>query len=154
MNTNWSRWIFASICKHFDAHKDSLTMFIEHQLRDTRLIKDFIELRMDGPRFLQASKDYWEITVEINVLIQSTLDDKDYHRIERSIGIVVNAFTNIYVLRLGNGVSDDQSLLGCLKLIQNAGKREYLQVYRLGQVDKTNKIVQAVVEGHYRMELT
>ena len=154
MNINWSRWTFASICKHFNDHKQSLVMFIENQLRNTRTLKDFIELRIDGPRFVEMSKDYWEVFVEVNVLIQSTLDDKDYHRIERDIGIVVAAFTGIYVYRLGDGPEDNQSLLGCLHLVQEKSNREYLQVYRLGQIDKTNQIVQAVVEGHYRMELT
>lgn len=82
------------------------------------------------------------------------MDDKDYHRIERSLGIVIVAFSNIYVYRLGDGPGDNQSLLGCLKLVQDERTRERLYVYRMGQIEKTNQVVQAVVEGHYRMELT
>lgn len=154
MNENWSRWIIASIGKHFDEHKKTVPMFIEGQHRNTRELKDFFELRIDGPRFTEVSKDYWHVYVEINTLIQSTMNDSDYHRIERTLGTILVAFSNIYVYRLGDGLSDNQSLLGCLKLIQNEGKREYLQVYRLGQIEKTDQIVQAVVEGHYKMELT
>lgn len=128
-------------------------MFIEGQLRDTRTLKDFIELRVDGPRFTEVSKGYWLVYCEVNMLVQSTMDDRDYHRIERTLGTVIIAFSNIYVYRLGDGAGDDQSLLGCLRLVQDERTRERLQVYRLGQIEKTNQILQAVVEGHYRMEL-
>lgn len=153
MNEHWSRWIFTSISKHFNDRKRDLTMFIEGQWRKTRGLKDFIELRVDGPRITEVSKGYWKIYCEVNMAIQSTMDDKDNHRIEKSIGIVVMAFSDIYVYRLGDGPQDDGSLLGCLKLIQDIPTRERLQVYRLGQVDNVDKLMQAVVEGHYKMEL-
>lgn len=154
LNQNWNRWIFASISKHFDDRRQGLKLFIEGQSRDTSKVKDFIELRVDGPQFTEVSAGYWIIRVEVNILIQSTMDDTNYHRLHSDVGIVAAAMSDIVVFRYGNGPDDDQSVMGCLKVRQDLGDRQHIDVFQLGQIAPDIRLEQATVEGHYEMEYT
>jgi hypothetical protein len=153
-NKSWARWIKASVSKHFDDRKEDVHLFIENQHRDTDEVKEFIELRVDGPRCLEVSKDCWKIRVEINLLIQVVMNDKDYHRIDDIVGIVQAAFTNsIPVYRYGNRTGDDDTFLGCLRILMDPSTRDFLEANRFGQIDIRTKLLQSTVEGHYEMDL-
>jgi len=154
INADWSRWIFASVSYHFDQRKGSLDMFIEGQHRDTRTLKDFFELRVDGPYYTELSKNYWQLYIEVNALVQSTKDDHSYHRIWDNCGTVSAMFTDIPVYKYGNGILDDQSYLGCLNLLQDTRGRERLQTSHFGQIEPKTPILQATIEGHYEMHLS
>lgn len=153
-NKSWARWLKASVSKHFDDRRDSLKLFIENQHRDTDEDAEFIELRMDGPRCLEVSKDCWKIRVEINILIQVVMNDVDFHRIDDVVGIVQAAFTNcIPVYRYGNRPGDDDTFLGSLVLLQSPSNRDFLEANRFGQIDIRTKLLQSAIEGHYQMDL-
>jgi len=155
-NPNWPRWIFASLSKHFaDAMEVAkIPLFIEGQYRDTDELKEFVELRMQGPTYRQISKGCWWLRVEINILIQFTMNDKDYHRPHQMVGIVAAAFKDaIIAYKKGKGPDDDQTVLGCLQLLQDSRSREFLETHQFGQIDKKTNIIQAAVEGHYKMIL-
>ena len=151
---NLPRWLFASVSKHFDDNKQDLALFIEGQYRTTRNIKDFIELRFDGPDLTEISKGYWKVYTEINVLVQSAMDDENFHRIHTTVGKVVAAFTDIEVYKYGTGDDDDDSLLGCLVLLADARSKEKTKVAHFGQIGPDTMLLQASVEGHYLMHLT
>lgn len=153
-NPNWPRWIFASISKHFNDELTAagLTLFIEGQHRDTKAIKDFAELRLDGPNMIEVSRNYWQLKIEVNHIVQSAMDDTNYHRIHQNVGVVAAAYTRtINVYKLGTGAQDDQSFLGCLHLLQE--RRDVLEINHFGQISESLKLVQATVEGHYQMHL-
>ena len=154
INKNWPRWVFASVSKHFDSRRQGLPIFIEGQHRDTRALKDFIEVRMDGPQFTEISRNYWRIYFEVNILIQSTMDDNNYHRIHHNAGIVAAAFTTIGLMAYGTGPDDDQEQWACANLLQDTSKRQHLDIFHFGQIDKQVKLMQATVEGHYETFLT
>jgi len=154
INKNWPRWVFASISKHFDGKRQGLPLFIEGQHRDTRSLKDFIELRMDGPQFTEISRKYWRLYFEINILVQSTIDDNNYHRIHQNVGIVAAAFSDIVLFKYGDGPDDDQELWACAHLMQDTRKRQHLDIFHFGQIDKQCKLLQATVEGHYETFVT
>ena len=150
LNQNWPRWVFASVSKHFDDKRQGLPLHIEGQHRDTRSLKDFIELRMDGPHFTEVSQNYWRIYVEVNILIQSTMDESSYHRIHQNAGIVAAAFTGIGLFKYGNGINDNPAVQwGCLQLLQDTSRREELVIRHCGQVEPATKLLQSTVEGHY-----
>lgn len=153
-NPNWPRWLFASTSKHFNDRRGDVSFYIEGQERNVPAPKDLFEFRMDGPYETELNKNYWRLYIEISILIQSTKDDSDYHRIHRHCGTVASAFTTIPVYKYGDGVDDDQSLLGCLTLIQDVGKRERIQINHFGQIDASTPLLQSSVEGHYEMTLT
>jgi len=152
---NWPRWIFASVSKHFsDALPSGITLFIEGQHRATRTEKDFFELRIDGPTLREISKGCWLFRIEVNILVQSAMDDGNYHRIHQGVGDVAATFTNgIPVYRKGSGPLDDQSFVGCLQLLESGEHRDFLEINHFGQIDVKTKIMQATVEGHYKMLL-
>lgn len=149
---NIPRWMFASVSKHFDALKQSEHLFIEGQDRLTNKQTDWLELRMDGPSHKEVSKGCHQFDIEVNVLVSSTMNETDYHKIFKLVGVAAAAFTNkIDILKLGNGVSDDDTLLECARIrLEN---RELIQISHFGQIDTDKRLVQATVEGHYRMEV-
>ena len=154
LNQNLPRWIIASVSKHFDDRRQGIPMFIEGQIRDTRTEKDFIELRIDGPYYTEVSKGFWNVYIEINVLIQAAQDQADYHRIYRSAGIVAAAFEHaISIFKFGDGVGDDDSLIGCMHLLGDKEKRERIQISHFGQVEPETGIFQSTVEAHYEAQL-
>ena len=150
----WPRWIFASVSRHFADRRGGLTLFIEGQPRDTRDEKDFLELRQDGPYITEVSKGYYRLYIEINVLVQSSMDAEDYHRIHDDVGIAAAAFTNgISVFKFGDRVGDDDSFVGCLILIGDPRGKERIQISHFGQIEPKLSLMQATVEGHYEMKL-
>ena len=154
-NKNWNRWIFASISRHFtDELTGTAPLFIEGQFRDLATTTDFFELRIDGPKFQEASKDCYIFDVDVNILIQSAQNDTNYHTIHQNVGIVASAFKDIKVLRKGTiDVEDDDTFLGCLQLRQNRRTRDLVDITHFGQVDKNKNLMQSTVEGHYKLIL-
>ena len=149
---SWARWSKASVSDHFATKLSPL--FIEGQHRDTDEDTNFFELRMDGPRLLEVSKDYWKLRIEINVLCQSVMNETDYHVIDDMVGLAQSAFVNaIHVYRYGNRVGDDNSFVGCYILQQDRRKIDYTETHVLGQIDIRTKLLQSMVEAHYVMDL-
>ena len=149
---HWPRWSFASFSRHFNdaLAAEGITLFIEGQHRNTRELKDFAEFRFYGPRMLNVSKGCWRLRVEINILLQSVMNDTNFHEIHRMVGVVAEAFTtNIMGYKRGNGPDDDQQVFACFDLIQNPSTRNYLEIHHFGQIDKDTNLVQAAVEAHY-----
>jgi len=167
MNKHWPRWIFSSICDHFSTQSDielyqdhsrgdaKYPLLIEGQNFDTNRVKHFLELRVDGPVIAEISKDWFHIGLEINILVQSTMTDTDFHNIHEMVGVVAASFTAINLYKYGNGDDDDDSYFGCLKLLQmpKATRGDNLQIRHFGQIDPRLKIQQASVEGHYKAHL-
>lgn len=152
-NPDWPRWIFASICKHFDDCKGNYDVFIEGQYRNSDIKKDFFELRIDGPYITEVNKNYYNLYLEVNVLVQSQMDDTNYHRIHTDVGYAASLFRNISLYKYGNGVNDTQELFGCLELLQDTQTRKRVQINHFGQIDPKVRLTQATVEGHYEVFL-
>lgn len=145
MKRELPKWCFASIAKHFDDNKQNVVLFIEGQHRETNRSTDYAELRMLGPNVSEPSKEYYVIDVVINVLVASTIDDKDAYRYLKTSGIILEAFTpSIQVLKLG----DDDSLLGCLQL------KNTVTITHYGLDTTTRGIRFSEIEGKYQMVLT
>jgi hypothetical protein len=153
MNKNWPRWIFASISKHFNDRRDGLPLFIEGQKRNTHELASFLELRVDGPHLTEVSKGDWLIEVEINILVQTAMNETNYHVHHTNCGIAQAAFTTIEVYRYGTGPDDDQSFFCCMQLLQDRRGRDRIELNQLGQIDKDVPLMHATVEGHYKMRL-
>lgn len=148
------RWIIASVSRHFEDRRQGIPMFIEGQIRQTRELEDFIEIRIDGPNYTELSKSFWRVYIEINVLIQSVQDKKDRFRIYKSTGVVASAFENVIsIFKFGDEAGDDDSLVGCLKLQGDRSARERVQISHFGQIEPQTGIFQSTVEAHYVAEL-
>ena len=151
-NKNWTRWIFASLTKHFDSKRDGVKLFIEGDDNDTATHSDYFEFRMNGPYLWEKSKDWWEFQVTLNLLVVHKRNDRSTHLFHSNVGIVVAAFEKaIGVFRFGEGQDDDGELLGCMQLVTD--KENPIQVDHLGQVSPDVKEMQAMVQGTYCMYL-
>jgi hypothetical protein len=152
-NPSWTRWTHASVGDHFDSLKGAYPLFIEGQHRDTDEDKNFFELRVDGPRLTETSKDCWKLRIEVNILIQTVMNETDYHLHQDMIGQMQAAFTSIPCFRYGNRPGDDDAQIGCYILQQNKANQDFIEANQFGQIDIRTKLLQATVEGHYVMDL-
>ena len=149
-NSNWPKWLKASIYSHFDDRKGSYHLSLEGQLpKDTTEKSSWAELRVDGPYVSELSKDYWRLYVEINVLISAQQSPDNLYAYDTMLGHFLSIFeSSINVYKYGG---DDESLVGCLNMLVET--RQFLQVSQFGQIEPDNHLQQSVVEAHYQMNL-
>lgn len=153
INVNWARWIHASINKQFnDNCHSTVKLYIEGTERNTRAIKNFLELRIDGPKIDEISRNYYRLYVEINILAQALLD-VDIYQLQRLVGLAQSLFVDIPVYKYGTGTEDTEALLGCLQRITSVRGSEFIDATNFGQIAPDNKINQATIETHYEMFL-
>jgi hypothetical protein len=145
MNSNWIRWIQASICEHANTNRGGVKLFIEGEKRITDTTADRFELRTNGPMFNEISNGIWRTQITLNLLISCNINKTDLYTLDRKIGIAMNIFTTILVYKYGvlSG-TDDQSLLTCLHIVDGP------TVTRYGQINPSIEVVQATVQGHYK----
>jgi len=151
--TNLPRWCYASASKKIITNAGSAITFTEGLDKDTNP-PTAAEFRMDGPRFKEISKGYWEVWIAINVFISVTMKDDDFHDKYRLFGTIAQALnTTIPVFKFGDGIDDDREVqVGCFNLIQDSFN--HIQVNYFGQIEKVIRVEQGTVEAHYRMYLT
>lgn len=147
-NQHWPRWIQASVTKHFvDALSSELNVFTEGSERDTQTDKEYIEVRLDGPNVKPQPNGQYELEVTPNIMI-TTASVKDTYKHRRVMGKVLAAFENsIEIKKYGNGIDDDDSLLGCLQL------KGQVRGNYFGQIDTVLRLEQATVDAEFTITL-
>ena len=145
MNTNWPRWISASLNYHMDSGKSGVKLFIEGEKRITGTTADRFELRTNGPFFNEVSAGVWRVELTVNLLVSCTMNKTDLYNLQRKIGISLGMMTSIPLYKYGTltGI-DDQTLFACMQLIEGPTVTQY------GQVDPSVEVVQATVQGRYK----
>lgn len=153
-NPNWDRWIFATMTKDFNAQfAADFGIFIEGTHRGLPDNTELLEFRMNGPQRRQPSHRYFVLEVEINILVRSFMDDDSFHKIRDSAGKVTNWLANNHcIFRYGDGVADDDTLLGELHL-QNRDKSDLIQTNHFGQIDPKYRLEEATVEASFEIHL-
>lgn len=161
-NPNWPRWVFASIAKHLKAAATTATYPVMVEGLDDRS-EQFLtqklrtEIRINGP-FFQQRPGEWFMWVDANVLITANMDGPHPYELTRAAGVFLEAITTpIQVWNYGNlagdFVQDDPStqvFLGCLQV---RGGKESVGVFHFGQIDKTDRVRQALVDASLEMTL-
>jgi len=152
IHAEWVRWCYTSINKYFDDRKESYDLYIEGDRRTLQEETEFAELRIDGPVIHIPQKDCYILEVQINILCATHVDPRQHYRTQEMVGVFARAFrNNIPVYKYGDGPLDDDSLIGCFKMMQGSG--ESLDINYFGVIASNTKIVQTSIEGHYRLEL-
>ncbi len=153
INPYWIRWTVASIATHFTAARGNYPLYLEGDERDTDQLKNFGELRIDGPFIKTLPMGLFYLDIEVNVLIQSHMDPTNLYVGLTAAGVFAAAFANVIkAYKFGNGVADDDTLLGCYRL-RNARNDNTVDISQFGIVSKDTRLTQITIEGHYRMEL-
>jgi hypothetical protein len=159
LDPNMVRWIVASCRVFFAARRGSYSLFFENigpkDLKDIhgQSIPLYGQFRIDGPYIHTPTKNEIWYDVEINILCQSVIDNRDSDLIEQMIGTFAAAYEYaIPVMKYGDNEGDDSTVqIGCL--IQLLEKGEQIRVNRFGQANPDTKLAQASIDGSYRMRL-
>ncbi len=162
-DANWPRYIFASVATYLKtiAADNSLPAIVEGL--DERTDKymestDRAEIRVNGPYSQELSKDYFRLWVDVNVLLTSRMDaKKNGYEIQRFSGIFLSAMDRPipvwnYGKQPGDFVEadpDTQIHLGCLS--PRPATSESIKVLHFGQVEKTDRVKQSIVDARYVM---
>lgn len=159
MNENWIRWIKASFATHFQTTLEPrLKVYFEGndhvnaQGEYVTTLPKWVEFRLDGPYWKELSHNYYQLKVEINILlsVRPANLQKDFYESERCQGIINAAFVrNLSMIRLGDGTDDDNQTFGCMSLITEG--REPVVTSNFGLLAPDVELIQSTVEGHYYM---
>lgn len=145
---DWPRWIRRAVNKHWETTlgTEQIALFIEGTNRKTSGLKEFVELRMDGPSVKYYAKDQFKIQYEVNSLIQCVID-KDLYATDRISGILLETcyLTSIPIL------DDSDVQVGCLQLEHT--KLATLEGHDYGQIEPREKLKQASIEAVYSWEV-
>lgn len=119
IDPNWTRWINASINKHFDqVATDGGTKILvpgEDPI-EIRTRTAWAELSNNGPEFEPQSPEQYLVTTNIEVLC-AVKGKVNIYAIQRMVGIFQAKMHPIFVFRFGENPEDDNNdLLGCLDL--------------------------------------
>jgi len=157
INPRWTKWIIASITKHFHNTLQVDAGIQTHDPGTYYTTKDredqHCEVRVDGPRFKELSKAYFNAYVEVNIFISVDMDRQDMLKMPIMMGTVQNAMTQtITVYKLGNDAEDDGSKVCCLVMLDNSNRTEAVETNNFGQIDPNVPLHQAACEAHYELE--
>lgn len=155
-NKNWPRWIFASIADHFKAAADEneIPLLIEGiEDRTSEKIRKIshAELRVNGPVVRELSKNYFYLTVNVNVILQSMMTEENGYDIIQDCGVFLEAMGPFDVFKHGNGPEDDGTFLGCLDLRTDVNEAVF--VAHFGQLNQETRIRESMVGGKYQIFL-
>jgi hypothetical protein len=155
-NKNWPRWLFASIANHFKAVADAeqiplLIEGIEDRTSEKIRKMDHAELRINGPVTKEISKDFYQLNLSVNIILQSVMGENNAYTIIQNAGIFFAAMGPIEVYKYGNGPDDDGSFLGCLTLRDDLAEPRF--VAHFGQLKEDVRLRESMVGGQYKIHL-
>ena len=152
INQNWHRWIFASVAKYFDDNKGQFPLYIEGQDPLPEELNERAELRINGPFFNETSKNIFQLSIDINLLLNVSFNDEDSHRQFRIAGYFQQKFAKaIKVYKYGDTDDDDGSYLGCLIMKNYRG--DDVTVTNFGQVLPDIRVTQLAIDSVYCIDL-
>jgi len=160
-NPSWARWLFASLATYLKqvAQDNNILVLVEGlDERSTEFMQatDRAEVRITGPFIRELSHNYWELKVDVNVLLTSRIDGpdtKNRYTFTRFAGIFQAAMdAAIAIHRYGNQQGDDETLVGCLSPL--SGRHDAVRVFHFGQINTTDGLRQSMIDAKYVMELS
>lgn len=113
-----------------------------------KLHYDHAELRITGPYSNELSRDYWRILVDVNILLTELMDKINAYDLQTWCGAYGNAMDGpINVYKYGSESGDDGSWVFCLTPVH--GKIDPNRVLHFGQLGRTERIRQSMIDGHF-----
>lgn len=152
------RWIRSSFYTWFnDQLKDKIPVYIElteHVDKNGKIttkLPTWVEMRMDGPE-VQELHGRDKYVIRMNFLIETQLTGTNVYTHDTSVGrVFATIVPQIAVFKLGNGLMDDQSAVGCFVL--DTEEADPIRIHHFGQLDIDVKLTQSTIEAHYCMYL-
>jgi hypothetical protein len=150
MNTTTDKWIMASITKHFAdiASAKGIKFVTEDEDYDPEKLTNWVVLRVVGPTFKELNKGYYEISVEVDLLINMQHNPSNIYNVHEVAGYFEAGCDNIVVYEFI--VDDDDIYLFCLPLDRYS--RRPIRKLFYGQPDVKTRLKRASVISIYRTE--
>lgn len=148
-NPNWARWTYSSFAQYFTTAIAPFPLFIEGQDRRTNDKTDYAELRIDGPFMKECSKGYWELVIEISILVVGYINETDLWKQSRNCGLVSSTFQAVSMKNFGN--ADPPMDIGCYEIFTDG--RDRILISNFGQINADSQMLQSTVDAKYRMTL-
>ncbi len=119
INPNWDKWIRASVNVYLKEQllllDSSLKIFSEGAPEEDRNgAQDWVEMRLDGPTYKPQANDEWLVTVEINLLVTSLINEEPIYRHREIAGKIARILSSEIPLKEYG--DDDTMQFGCLQL--------------------------------------
>ena len=156
---DWPKWVQASVADHFKttATANGFASLVEGLEERTTVFHDNpqrLEIRINGPSIQEQSNNYYHFLVDVNILIFSHMDgtqDSVYRGTSMTGVMAQRASEPISVFKYGSQPGDDQSLVGCLTLIN--GSREAIKVFHFGEINAEDRLRQFGVDCSLQMDI-
>lgn len=117
INKDWDRWIKASVNTYlYNQIKllipTTVPIFLEDG--DRKGAQDWVEIRMDGPLYEPLGSKEWRLTIEINILVTSLINEEPIYRIRGITGSILQILSgnDIPVIQYPE---DPNGAVGCLQ---------------------------------------
>lgn len=155
INPSLQRWVKASMIKQLKDLLKGKPTFIEGMDRQTSKVPNHFEVRLDGPYFKACgSRGEWRAFIEVNILVNTTRDEKNIYLQDNMKGIATAALSQSFCIyktgNVGKEDGDDGTLFGHMLL----DTKDEIKVSEFGMIDTNTEVFQAVVEAHYEMYFT
>ena len=155
MSPHLPRWMFSSLSEHFRvlAATIPLRFHVEGVDEDEALDfqSDSILFRMDGPIAYQStsSEEWYKVEIQILLTDLVALTNDNAYDIYTWVGVFQGDMLNntLPIYRYGNGVDDDDSLIGCLQ--PDTSVTNNVRVASYGLIDKDQRVKQVSVNGKF-----
>ncbi len=154
IDSNWERWIYASIFKFLKTQLLALDstyyIYIEGTERDTNEHPTYLEMRLDGP-FYKPFQGFYRVEVELNIEISVQLNKNlyDQNKIAGHVSRVMDNYIPIYKLGNTSMVDDASVSIGCMRVDDSAG----IIAHKYGQIATKTRLLQGTVEAKYWINL-
>ncbi len=120
MNSNWIRWIHASIAVHFSNTLSPVPVFVIGDTPENNLPLERYELQIDGPDVVEHTTLEYTLRVYINlVTVTQPKPNIWYH--SKQAGLGLSCFDRIiHVYKYGAETGDNPSEhIGCLDIVSD-----------------------------------
>lgn len=116
---------------------------------------DHAELRINGPSIVELSRGYFRVVVGVNVLLTELMDRTNVYDLQDWCGafeVAMDGPINLYHYGPDTGGIDDGGWFECL--IPQRSKFDPNRVFHFGQISKTDRVRQSMVDGAFVTYIT
>jgi hypothetical protein len=158
-NANWPRWILASIADYFSTAVAAIPLPLLVEGIDERMGDkehyDHAELRINGPTIQELSKGYFKLVVGVNVLLTELMDRPNVYDLQDWCGVIsriMDGPINLYHFGPSTLGVDDGAWFDCLTPENTVFAPN--RIFHFGQISKTDRVRQSMVDGAFVVYLT
>ncbi len=152
LDVRMERWIKTSINKYFDDGKGSFTLILEGD--PTPETASWCELRLNGPRYHEISKDFYRAELEINLAFNLKQGStSNLYQLEEMVGHFRTLCEGQIQIKK---FKDGEVLINCLRLRDNVSNP--IEVVPWGEVNVQGasgpvRVFLTSIDGYYRLEI-